>query len=68
MDNTRKSNLADAFEMSVGGVMVIGGAIINSLLVRPAQRLFNGAAKAVGFKRPAPTGSFTSDIMPFDHE
>ena len=64
MELKPESNLEHNFKMVAGGVAVIGGAIINSLLVRPVKSLFslaNGTNKKT-------SGSFVSDIMPFNHE
>ncbi len=68
MTEGTKTDLVDKFEMAVGGVLVIGGAVVNSLVVRPLQRLFSAAAGAVGIKRPQPQSSFTNDIMPLECE
>jgi len=61
-DNENK--LSHCFGMVAGGCLAIGGALLNSLFVRPLKRLFS---KATG-KKTNNLGGLATDIMPLNHE
>lgn len=64
MSDKVENDLSHKFKMVVGGISVISGAVLNSLLVRPVKSLFS---KATGIKTNN-LGSLASDIMPLNHE
>lgn len=64
MTNKAESDLSHKFEMVVGGISVIGGAVLNLLLVRPVKSLFS---KATGIKTNN-SGNLFSDLIPLNHE
>jgi len=61
-------NVSHHFKIVAGGIIVIGGALANSLVVRPFKRLFSSSAGLVGKKVARPESSFSTDVMPLNHE